>query len=99
MEYAVVVWREPLSDGAIGYAAVCPAISHAHGMGDTEAETLADVADTMAFFLEEMPEKVKVGQATADKIAELQGELSADGINYWMRLVAPAPGLVTAEGA
>ncbi len=99
MEYEVVVWSEPLSDGSIGYAAVCPAVSHAHGMGDTEAETLADVADTMAFFLEEMPGKVKVGQAAQDEIAELQGELAAEGINYWMRMVAPAPNLVAADGA
>ena len=48
MQYDVVVWRGVLSDGSICYAAVCPAVNHAHGQGDTEAEALSDVADAIA---------------------------------------------------
>ena len=98
MEYEVVVWSEPLSDGSIGYAAVCPTVGYAHGQGDTEAEALAEVADTIAFFLEEGPGqvKVKVGQAAQDEMSEKFADLEAEGIGYWIRQVAPARRLATA---
>ena len=89
MEYDVVVWRGTLSDGSICYAAICPAISHAHGQGDTEEEVLADVADTMALFLEKMPGKIKTGQAAQDALSEEMSELNADGVECWVRQVQP----------
>jgi predicted RNase H-like HicB family nuclease len=89
MEYDVVVWRGTLSDGSICYAAVCPAISHAHGQGETEAEALVDVADTMALFVEKMPGKVKTGQAAQDALSEECSELTSDGVVHWVRQLEP----------
>ena len=89
MEYEVVVWRGVLSDGSICYAAVCPAIAHAHGQGDTEDEALTDAADTMAVFLEKMPGRVKTGQAVQDALLEEFSELAAEGVVYWVRQVEP----------
>ena len=96
MEYDVVVWRGTLSDGSTCYAAVCPAVDHAHGQGDTEAEVLVDVADTMALYLEKMPDRFKTGQAAQDELSELISELTADGVAYWVRQVTPARNWVTA---
>ena len=97
MQYDVVVWSEPLSDGSICYAAVCPAVNHAHGQGETEAEALADVADTIGLFLEHIPyDFVKTGQAAKDELAELLDELALEGITTWMRQVAPQRNLVPA---
>ena len=90
MEYDVVFWVDDLSDGATCYAAVCPAIAHAHGQGDTEAEALAEVADTMAVFMEKMPGRVKTGQAARDELSELIAELADDGITCWVRQLEPA---------
>ena len=89
MEYDVVVWRGTLSDGSTCYAAVCPAIAHAHGQGDTEEEALIDVADTMAVFAEKMPGRVKTGPAAQDALTEEFAELTADGAVYWVRQVTP----------
>ena len=89
MEYDVVVWRGVLSDGSICYAAICPAISHAHGQGDTEAEALADVADTMAVFSEKMPSKVKTGEAAQKALSEEITELNAESVECWVRQVEP----------
>ena len=95
MEYDVVVWLDDLSDGSKCYAAICPAISYAHGQGDTEEEALADAADTMAVFLEHMPGKVKVGQAAQDELSEKLADLAAEGVPHWVRQVTPARNLVT----
>ena len=89
MEYDVVVWRDTLSDGSTCYAAICPAIAHAHGQGDTEAEALIDVADTMAVFSEKMPGRVRNGQAAQDVLLEEISELTADGVVPWVRQVEP----------
>ena len=89
MEYEVVVWLDDLSDGSTCYAAVCPAIAHAHGQGDTEEEALAEAADTMAVFLEKMPGRVKTGQTAQDEMAALVAELTAESITHWFRQVAP----------
>ena len=90
MEYDVVVWLDDLPDGLQCYAAVCPAIAHAHGQGDTEAEALAEAADTMAVFIEKMPGRVKTGQAAQDELSELISELTSDGVTPWVRRVLPA---------
>ena len=90
MEYDVVIWRGILSDGSICYAAICPAVCLAHGQGDTEAEALSDVADAMAVFMERIPDRVKTGQPTRDKLSELIAELADDGIICWVRQVEPA---------
>ena len=89
MEYDVVVWRDTLSDGSACYAAICPAIAHAHGQGDTEEEALVDVADTMAVFSEKMPGRIKTGQAARDALSEEIEELTADGVAVWIRQVEP----------
>ena len=89
MEYDVVIWRDTLSNGSICYAAVCPAIAHAHGQGDTEEEALVDAADTMAVFAEKMPGRVKAGQAAQDALSEEIAELTADGVVFWVRQVKP----------
>ncbi len=89
MEFDVVVWRDTLSDGSICYAALCPAIAHAHGQGDTEEEALVDAADTMAVFAEKMPGRVKAGQAAQDALSEEIAELTADGVVFWVRQVEP----------
>ena len=95
--YDAVVWRGALSDGSICYAAVCPAVNHAHGQGDTEAAALADAADTIALFLEHIPyDFVKTGQAAADELAELLDDLALEGITTWMRQVAAQRNLVPA---
>ncbi len=96
MEYEVVVWLDDLSDGSTCFAAVCPAIAHAHGQGDTEDEALTDAADTMAGFLERMPGRVKHGQAAQDEMAELISELTAEGIAHWVRQVVPSRNLAPA---
>ena len=80
MQYDVVVWRELLSDGSPCYAAVCPAVNHAHGQGDTEAEALADVADAIGIFLDLIPyDFVKTGPAAEDEKAELIADLAENG--------------------
>ncbi len=89
MEYEVVVWRGVLSDGSTCYAAICPAVHHANGQGDTEEEALAEAADSIACFLEHIPEKVKTGQAAQDEMAELVAELTAESITHWFRQVEP----------
>ncbi len=95
MEFDVVVWRGTLSDGSICYAAICPAVAHAHGQGDTEDEALVDVADTMAVFAEKMPGRVKTGQAARDALTEEIAELTADGVVVWVRQVEPRRNSVT----
>ena len=89
MEYDVVVWRGTLSDGSTCYAAVCPAVNHANGQGDTEAESLVEVADSIACFLEHIPEMVKTGRAAQDEMSELVMELTAEGVTHWFRQVTP----------
>ena len=89
MECEVVVWLDDLSDGSKCYAAVFPALNHANGQGDTEAEALVEVADSIACFLEHIPERLKTGQAAQDEMSELVAELAADGIPYWFRQVVP----------
>ncbi len=90
MDYDVVVWLDDLSDGSKCYAAVCPAIAHAHGQGDSEEEALAEAADTMAVFMEKMPGRVKNGQAAQDELEALLAELAADSVTHWVRKVEPA---------
>ena len=89
MEYDVVVWRGTLSDGSTCYAAVFPALNHANGQGDTEEEALVDVADSIACFLEHIPERLKTGQAAQDEMSELVAELTASGVEPWFRQVTP----------
>ncbi len=89
MEYDVVVWLDDLPDGLQCYAAVCPALNHANGQGDTEEEALVEVADGIACFLEHIPERLKTGQAAEDEMAELVAELTADGMEHWFRKVTP----------
>ena len=97
MQYDVVVWRELLSDGSPCYAAVCPAVNHAHGQGDTEAEALADVADTIALFLERIPyDFVKTGPAAENEMNELIDELRSEGVKTRTLQVAPRRLRVTA---
>ena len=97
MQYDVVVWRELLSDGSPCYAAVCPAVNHAHGQGDTEAEALADVADTIALFLEHIPyDFVKTGPAAEDEKAELIADLAENGTECRVTQVAPSRSLARA---
>lgn len=90
MEYDVVVWQDTLSDGSICYAAICPAIDRAHGQGDTEAEALVDVADSMAIYLDHMPDRFKTGEAAREAVTKLIGELAAEGVEPWIREVVPA---------
>lgn len=89
MEYDVVVWQDELSDGTTCYAAVFPALNHANGQGDTEEDALVEVADSIACFLEHIPERLKAGQAAQDEMAELVAELTADGVEHWFRQVTP----------
>ena len=89
MEYDVVVWLDDLPGGLQCYAAVCPALNHANGQGDTEEEALVEVADGIACFLEHIPERLKIGQAAEDEMAELVAELTADGMEHWFRKVTP----------
>ena len=90
MEYDVVVWRDTLSDGSICYATICPALRHAHGQGDTEDEALCEIAEALACFLEREPERLKTGHEARDALADLITELAAEGVNPWVRQVAPA---------
>ena len=96
MEYDVVVWLDDLSDGSKCYAAVCPAIDHAHGQGDTEEEALIDVADTMAVYLYHQPDRIKAGQALHDALDRLTSEIVGEGLAYWIRSVTPARNWVPA---
>ena len=96
MEYDVVVWLDDLSDGSKCYAAVCPAIDHAHGQGDTEEEALVDVADTMAVYLYHQPDRIKTGQVLQEAWDRLTSEIVADGLAYWVRSVTPARNWVPA---
>ena len=96
-QYDVVVWRELLSDGSPCYAAVCPAVNHAHGQGDTEAEALADVADAIALFLEHIPyDFVKTGPAAEGEKAELIADLAENGTECRVTQVAPGRSLARA---
>jgi len=90
MEYDVVVWRDTLSDGSICYAAICPAVDRAHGQVDTEDEALVDVADSIAIYLDHMPDRLKTGEAAREAVTKLIGELAAEGVEPWIREVAPA---------
>ena len=97
MQYDVVVWRGVLSDGSICYAAVCPAVNHAHGQGDTEAEALADVADAIALFLERIPyDFVKTGPAAEYEKSELIADLAENGTECRVTQVAPSRSLARA---
>ena len=96
MDYDVVVWRDSLSDGSICYAAICPAVDHAHGQGDTEEEALIDVADTMAVYLEHQPDRIKTGQSLQDAFDRLLSEIVADGLIYSIKSVTPARNWVPA---
>ena len=97
MQYDVVVWRGVLSDGSICYAAVCPAVNHAHGQGDTEDEALADVADTIGIFLDLIPyDFVKTGPDAEDEKAELIADLAENGTECWVTQVAPSRSLAWA---
>ena len=89
MKYDVVVWRDTLSDGSICYAALCPALRHAHGQGDTEDEALCEIAEALACFLEREPEREKTGQAAQDALTELIAELTAEDVDPWVRQVVP----------
>ena len=89
MQCEVVVWRGTLSDGSTCYAAVFPALNHANGQGDTEAEALVEVADSIACFLEHIPERLKTGQAAQDEASELVAGLTAEGVEHWFRQVTP----------
>lgn len=90
MEYDVVIWRDNLSDGTICYAALCPALRHAHGQGGTEDEALAEIAEALACFLEREPDRLKIGQAAQVALAALIAELMAEGVHPWVRQVVPA---------
>ena len=90
MEYDVVVWRGTLSDGSTCYAAICPAVDHAHGQGDTEEEALVDVADTMAVYLDHKPERFKTGQEAQDAIRRLKEDLAENRTYCWVKQIAPA---------
>ena len=90
MEYDVVVWRDELSDGSICYAAICSALRHAHGQGETEDEALAEVAEGLACFLEREPDRLKTGQAAQEALAALIADLTAEDVHPWVRRVAPA---------
>ena len=90
MEYDVVIWRDTLSDGSICYAAICPAIDRAHGQGDTEADALTDVAETMAIYLDHQPDKFIAGQPAQEAVTTLISELAAEGVTPSMRRVVPA---------
>lgn len=90
MEYDVVVWRDELSDGSICYAAICPALRHAHGQGETEDEALAEIADALACFLERGPDRLKTGPAAQEAQAALIADLTAEDVDPWVRRVAPA---------
>ncbi len=96
MEYDVVVWRDTLSDGSICYAAICPAVDRAHGQGDTDAEALVDVADSMAIYLDHKPERYITGQAAKEAVSKLMAELTADGVAPWTSPVVPARNQVPA---
>ena len=97
MQYDVVVWRGVLSDGSICYAAVCPAVNHAHGQGDTEAEALADVADTIGVFLDLIPyDFVKTGPDAEAEKAELIADLAENGTECRVTQVAPGRSLARA---
>ena len=97
MQYDVVVWRGVLSDGSICYAAVCPAVNHAHGQGDTEAEALADVADAIGIFLDLIPyDFVKTGPAAEDEKSELIADLAENGTECRVTQVAPSRSLARA---
>ena len=89
MEYDVVMWSDTLSDGSVCYAAICPAVDHAHGQGDTEEEALIDVADTMAVYLEHEPDRIKSGQSLQDAFDRLLSEIVADGLSYSIKSVTP----------
>ena len=90
MQFDVVLWQGVLSDGSICYAAMCPAVGYAHGQGDTVAETLAEVADTIAVFLEHRPGRFKTGQAAQDAVSEMIAEHQAEGVECWAFQVAPS---------
>ena len=90
MEYDVVVWKDTLSDGSICYAAICPALRHAHGQGETEDEALGEMAEALACFLEREPERMKIGQAAHEALTDLIAELAAEGVKPWVRQVALA---------
>ncbi len=96
MEYDVVVWRDTLSDGSICYAAICPAVDRAHGQGDTEAEALIDVADSMAIYLDHKPDRHKTGDAAQKAVSEMIAELAEEGVEPWIRGVLPARNQVPA---
>ena len=90
MRYDVVLWQGALSDGSTCYAAMCPAVDYAHGQGDTVEETLAEVADTIAVFLEHRPGRFKTGQAAQDAVSELIAGHQAEGVESWTFQVAPS---------
>ena len=96
MQFDVVLWQDWLSDGSICYAAMCPAVDYAHGQGDTVEETLAEVANTIAVFLEHRPGRFKTGQAAQDAVAEMVARRVADGVAHWTFQVAPRRNLVPA---
>ena len=96
MQFDVVLWQGVLSDGAICYAAMCPAVDYAHGQGDTVEETLAEVANTIAVFLEHRPGRFKTGQAAQDAVSEMVAQRVADGVECWTFQIAPRRNLVAA---
>lgn len=96
MQFDVVLWQGVLSDGSICYAAMCPAVDYAHGQGDTVEETLAEVANTVAVFLELEPGRFKTGQTAQDAVSEMIESLTAEGVECRTFQVAPSRNLVAA---
>ena len=96
MQFDVVLWQDYLSDGSLCYAAMCPAVDYAHGQGDTVAETLAEVANVIAVFLELEPDRYKTGQAAQDAVDEMVAELTVEGVECRTFQVTPSRNLVAA---
>ena len=97
MQFDVVLWQDTLSDGAVCYAAMCPAVDYAHGQGDTVEETLAEVANTIAVFLEHRPGRFKTGPAAQDAVAEMIERMTAEGVECRTFQVVPRRNLAPAQ--
>ena len=81
--YAVVIWQDTLSDGAVCYSAWCPSVLGVSGQGDTEADAMADILSAMAAnVFDPWPADWPVIQnaETADaELRQLAAELSDSG--------------------
>ena len=89
--FDVLVWKDPLEDGSMGYGARCSYVHGVWGQGDTEEEALEDVALIISDVIndpEDLAESLVNPEDAAIEMADLIREREAEGISCWTRQVS-----------